>query len=271
MVPFTRRGRKRAATRPAPRSRIRSPALAAVLVGACLVSSGLAGDDGFRLSRPFEIDHDRAAEAAAARGGEVLHLRWKLRGLLGALAGLFVPSSGDGLLTLVEPSEDRVEIQLLITAPKHEGEYFLYGAEIDRGSGLTEAIWSSYTYKESRRDREDRIHSKDVIDVASGIFHLRRDPPDETIELQVWSDGKLYPVEVVPLGTETRKISGKRILVRGYAVRGLDVKGRPRFKDKYFLYFAEDGAATPVEIIGKRGLVSVRIQLVDPEGRESSG
>ena len=81
--------------------------------------------------------------------------------------------------------------------------------------------------------------------------------------MTIWNSGKTYPVEVEPLEPETRKISGVRRAVSGYVVRGVKVKDQPAFKDKFFLYFTRDAAPTLVEIIGKRGLVRVRFQIVD--------
>lgn len=218
------------------------------------------------LSRPIETDQLKAARDAASRGGEVLRLRWKLSGFLGMLAGLFVPNKGDALLTFVPASDDRVEIGVLVTAPKRAGDYFVYGAEIDEGSGTTSAVWSSYAYGDSNRDREQQVDTSDVIDYASAIYHLRWNPPATTTRMTIWDMGKTYPVVVEPLKPRKRNIGGKKIMARGYEIRGVKIKGQPTFDDKFYLYFADDAQSTPVEIVGKRSMVRVRMQLIGADG-----
>jgi hypothetical protein len=218
------------------------------------------------LSRPIETDQVHAARAAASRGGEVLHLRWKLSGFLGLVAGLFVPNSGDALLTFVPASENRLEIGVLVTTPKREGEYFVYGAEIDEDTGATSNVWSSYAYRDSARNREQQIDVSNVIDFASAIYHLRWNPPRTTTQMTIWDMGKTYPVQVKPLKLQKRNVAGKKVVVRGYEIRGVKVKGEPSFDDKFYLYFATDDRSTPVEIVGKRSLVRVRFQFVAAEG-----
>jgi hypothetical protein len=239
-----------------------------LLVAATAHSPGASVEVSESLSREIEIDPQRAAAAAARLDGEVYRMKWRLRGFLGALAGLFVPNSGDALLTFVPREEGRQEIQVLITTPGHEGEYFLYGAEIDETEQATTEIWSSYLFRDSGREREQRIEQENVIDFASAIYHLRRNPPRAPIRMTIWNQGKTYPVEVRPLKPERRKISGTKTEVQGYAVRGVSVEGQPAFKEKFTLYFSRDAASTPLEIAGKRGWVKLRIQLVEEDVRK---
>ena len=84
--------------------------------------------------------------------------------------------------------------------------------------------------------------------------------------MTIWDMGKTYPVEVEPLKPEKRKVAGQKIHVRGYEIRGVKIKGKPSFDDKFFLYFAQDDDSTPVEIVGRRSLVRVRFQLVSSDG-----
>ena len=156
-----------------------------------------------------------------------------------------------------------MQIQMLITAPKREGEYFLYGAEVDERSGSTEMIWSSYVFKGKGKDREQDICAPDIIDFASAIYRLRWSPPREPTRMTIWSGGKTYAAEIRPLKPEQRKIAGVKVEVQGYAVRGAKVDGKESFKDNMTLYFARNGRSTPVEILGKRGWVKLRIQLLD--------
>jgi hypothetical protein len=201
---------------------------------------------------------------ARADGGEVFHMRWSLGGFLGTLAGLFVPSHGDALLTFVPHDEDRTRIGLLISAPRREGEYFLYGADIAT-DGSTRAAWDSSVFRGEKKEREQSFEQGDVIDIASAIQHLRRHPPQRTTRMRIWSGGKFYPVEIEPLGRKTRRYQGKEVAVRGYSVRGVRTEGEGRFRDKLFLYFALDEAATPMEIVGRRSLVRLRLRLVESQ------
>lgn len=222
-----------------------------------------AGEVSDTLSRPVETERGKAAAAAEQAGGEVLRMRWKLGGFIGTLAGLFIPNNGDALLTLVPGGGEHVIIQMLITAHKSKGDYFLYGAEVDEDSGAAASVWSSYSFRGDQEDREESIDEPDLIDFASVIYYLRRNRLAGTTRMTIWNEGKTYPVEVEPLGPGTRKVSGTKIDVEGYSIHGVKVPDLDFFKEKFFLYFATDERRTLVELIGKRGLINVRIYLVD--------
>jgi len=207
-----------------------------------------------------------AAQNAIAGGGEVIRLRWKLSGFLGFIAGLFVPNTGEALLTFVPLPDDRVKIEFLVTSEKRQGEYYLYGAEVDRRSGSAIAIWNSEKIKDRRKDSEVRVDDPQTIDYASAVYRLRWYGPDEPHPMTVWDRGRSYSAEVEPLKVQEHKIDGARIDVRGYEIHGMKGgEGQP-FDDKIWLYFAQDDHATPVEIIGKRGLIKARIEMVGVEG-----
>lgn len=219
-----------------------------------------------RPSRPLCTEPVEAARNATDDGGEVVRLRWKLSGFLGFLVGLFVPNSGDALLTFVPLPDDRVKIEFLVTSPKREGEYYLYGAEVDQRSGAARAIWNSEKIKDRRKDRETDIDDPETIDYASAIYRLRWLGPDEAQPMTIWDRGKSYSAEVRPLGVDERKIDGERVQVRGYEIRGLKGGEGEAFDDKIWLYFALDESATPIEIVGKRGLIKARIEMIGVDG-----
>ncbi len=252
--------------------------LTALALAVALSAPVWASEVRTELSRPLERDPGRAAELAAASGGEVLHLKWNLGGFWGALAGLFVPSHGEALLTFVPRKQDRLEIQLLITAAKRKKEFFLYGADVDRDSGATGSVWSAYHFRDSDKAREQDVEQPDVIDFASALHQLRWNAPETTSRISVWNGGKTYPAEIVPLEPEVRKIAGRKMDVQGYQVRGLKIEDQPHFKDKFSMYFTRDDHAVPVEIIGRRGWIKLRITLVDATeletlaaGRQTAG
>ena len=85
--------------------------------------------------------------------------------------------------------------------------------------------------------------------------------PEKSRRMEIWSDGKIYPVVVMPRGTETRKLSGRSIQTRHYSIRGVQIPGRRKWKGKMDLWLAMDEAATPVEINISRNLADVRMEL----------
>ena len=245
---------------------IRNAGLVALLAAAAVVAAPWADEVRDHLTRDVETGHDDAARAATARGGEVLRLEWKLGGFFGVLAGLFVPSTGKALLTFVPAAEEQTEIQLLVTAPKRKGEYMLYGASIEERSGSLASVWSSSEFHGEYEAREQDIDGENIIDYSSVIWRLRWHPPETSTRMTIWSQGKIYPANIVPLGPSRRKIRGEKIDVRGYLVRGAKVDGKRSFDDSIYVYYSHDANATPVEIVGKRGLIQVRIRLVGSEG-----
>lgn len=245
--------------------------LSALLVALALLATPLrsVGQDPpvvrDELSREAAFDIQTAKQRGLERNGEVLPFRWKIGGFLGALAGLFVPNSGDALLTIADTSERKTEIELLITAPNRDGEYFLYGSEIDRETSATSSVWSSQTFRGRRKDKEQEVHDPTVVSYATAILRLRWDPPTTPVQITVWNDGKVYPAVVEPIPPHVRKISGRKIEVRGYGIQGAKVDGKSSFDEKLYLFFALDETATPVEILGRRSILKIRVQLADGE------
>jgi len=194
--------------------------------------------------------------------GEVLTYRWQLKGPLSFLAGLFFPDSGTGVLTTEHPSSDIVRSQLRIVSEQSaSGEFWLYGAEIDPFSGETEEVWSAYKWREKDSSKRQRLEGKGVIDVVSGIYGLRRDPPDEPRRLEIWSDGHIYPVIVLPGQERGLQVCGRRARVRPYSIQGLDLPDRRQWKGQLEIWLADDAQATPVRIVVDRGWARVRLDL----------
>lgn len=206
-----------------------------------------------------------APAVAAAAPGELLSYRWRLNGLLGGLAALFVPSQGEAqLTTTVLPSGHQVS-ELLLTAKASRGdEFFRYGAELDLASGITVRAWSSYRWRGESKSKEEAIGRQGVIDIASGIAALRRDPPSRARHLEIWSDGKIYPVIVLPLERSTRRLGGESIPVRHYAIRGRESPGKKPWKGAIGLWLAERDGAVPLEIEVERSLAAVALRLLPP-------
>ncbi len=192
---------------------------------------------------------------------EKFHYTWKLSKFLGWIAGLFLPNRGEGTLTFEPLGGQRMRGELMITSEDSEsGEFWGYETEMDLESGHTVRAGSSYFYDGKRRDRRSEIGDEGVFDIASTIYWLRRELPQRPRRIEVWSDGKIYPVVVQPRGSSKRKVGKTKILARRYMIEGAP-GGEPRWKGKLELWLAADERATPVEIVVHRGPVAVRLRI----------
>ena len=197
----------------------------------------------------------------AALPGEEFQYRWQLRNIGGVVAGFFLPKQGEGSLTF-RKTNGHVRSELTITSgASHEGEYFRYGSEIDSRTLEPIRAWSSYSWRGESKSKSEEIAAKGVLDVAAGIYAIRQDPPTQSRRMEIWSDGKIYPVVVVPRETAIRNLSGTKIQARHYQIRGVQLPDRRKWKGKLDLWLANDPAATPVEIVISRNLADVRMQL----------
>lgn len=201
------------------------------------------------------------AERTSVALNEQFQYRWQLKNFMGAVAGLFLPNQGEGSLTF-RTTNGHLRSELMITSESsREGEYFRYGSEIDKSTLQPIRAWSSYSWRGESKSKSEEIEKRGVLDVAAGIFAIRRDPPHKSRRMEIWSDGKIYPVVVIPLGTETRKLGGKSIKTRHYSIRGVSLPDRRKWKGKMDLWLGTDEAATPVEILISRNLADVRMEL----------
>lgn len=205
-----------------------------------------------------------AAPAAAQEIGEERFVyRWQLKKLASLAGGILIPGKGKGLLTYEPRPSGRIESELLVTSEHSDaGEFWRYGAEIDRRTGRTLRAWSSYQWRGESESESSKIDEAGVIDVASGIYQIRQDPPTGPRRLRIWSDGKIYPVVVVPKGEAVRTLpGGRKVPTRHYRIRGVDVEGERFWKGHMDLWLATDDANTPVEIYFDRRLAGVRLQI----------
>lgn len=203
-----------------------------------------------------------ACPATWAQAEERLQYRWRLDGFTGVIAGLFFPSRGEGSLTQEALPNGRWRSELLITSPESRaGEFFRYGAELEPVTLSTVRAWSASRWRGESRSKEAEVTEAGVIDIVSGIQLIRRDPPREPRAMEIWSDGRFYPVMVVPHGRAQRRVEGREVPVRHYVVRGVEQPGRRLWKGGLELWLAEDAAATPVEILVTRSAARVRLEL----------
>lgn len=197
--------------------------------------------------------------------GERYVYRWELRKLAALFGGILFPGEGGGELTFKRTGDGHVVSELLITSEHgRDGEFWRYGAEIDSDESRTVRAWTSYRWRGEQKSESSEIEEGGVIDVASGIYEIRRTLPTRPLRLRIWSDGKIYPVIVLPLGDEHRALAGgSRVLSRHYRVEGREVPGERYWKGHMDLWFARDGQATPIEIHFNRTLVGVRLRLLE--------
>lgn len=200
------------------------------------------------------------APAAAAAPAEEIAYRWRLVGLRGALAGLFFPNHGEGALTTRLIENGHLLTELLITARQsRRDEFWRYAAEVDPYAGRTVRAWSSYVFRGERREKEQVVTESDVVDLAGGIYLVRRDRPTKPLPLRIWADGKVYPVLVAPGGIERRTTGHGKVLARHYVIESERVPGGRVWDGRLELWLALDEAATPVEILVERGWAGVRL------------
>jgi len=201
----------------------------------------------------------------ARKGGdEEFRYHWQLRNFVGAIAAIFLPNQGEGSLVFKTLPNGHLRSELTITSSASKnGEYFRYGSEMDVKSLQPIRAWSSYSWRGEVKSKSGEIEEKGVMDIASGIYAIRQKPPEKPRRMTIWSDGKIYPVLVIPLEVQPRKApDGKSTIeVRHYSIRGIQVADQRKWKGKLDLWLTRDEAATPVEILVSRNLADVRMEL----------
>lgn len=206
------------------------------------------------------------AGASAQEGiglNEEFHYQWQLKNFIGAIAGLFLPNHGEGSLTFKTGPNGHLRSELLITSSESKaGEYFRYGSEVDTRTLQPIRAWSSYQWRGESKSKSEEIEREGVLDVAAGIYAIRQDPPVQTRKMTIWSDGRVYPVVVIPIGKpEKRRLHGQSVPVQRYSIRGISVPGQNKWKGKMDLWLAKDEVSTPVEILISRNLADVHMRL----------
>ncbi|HEX4964190.1 MAG TPA: DUF3108 domain-containing protein [Thermoanaerobaculia bacterium] len=201
--------------------------------------------------------------SAETRADEVFQYHWQLRNFIGTIAGLFLPNRGEGNLTFKKDGNGHLRSELTITSDvAKQGEYFRYGSEVDTRTLQPIRAWSSYSWRGETKSKSEDITADGVLDIASGIYAIRRDPPQKTRRMEIWSDGKIYPVVVIPQEVQTRTLpDSKRVQVQKFSIQGIDVPNRERWKGHLDLWLARDEGSTPVEILISRNLADVRLEL----------
>jgi hypothetical protein len=204
-------------------------------------------------------------------GGSVeqLDYGWKLKGFGGAIIGLFFPDSGDAsLVTETGPGESLTTV-LELTSPAREGEFYRYGSEIGT-AGRPTRVWSAYQFRGKSKEKERTIAEEEVLDFASAIQLLRRERPAAVRYIRLWSDGREYPLTVKPGEAEQLDCGGRSWNAKRYVIEGRKVEGEKYWKGRFVIWLADDPQATPVRMVGEKGLLTVRLELTEAERSSSS-
>lgn len=196
---------------------------------------------------------------------EDFRYHWELSNFIGRLASVFLPGQGDGSLTFKIQPNGRLRSELTITSPDSQsGDYFRYGSEVDAETLKPVRAWSSYHWRGETKSKDESVDRAGVLDIAAGIYSIRRDPPRTPRRIEIWSDGKTYPVEILPQGVVQRSISGRQVLARHFIIRGAEVAGERTWKGRLELWLSPDAAARPLAITLSRNLADVRLELKNP-------
>ena len=231
--------------------------VAAGLTIGLLVASGRGA-----AARISDASAPHSAPFANPASDERLDYAWRVQGFFGAVAGLFFPSSGEGRLTRKSLDNGNSESELWITSSADgEPDFFQYGAETHGDSGATVRAWSSQLWRGERKEKSSPVAEAGVVDVASAIQRLRTRRPATSERMEIWSDGKIYPVEVRSAGRETVEVGGGKVMTLHLTVRPLTEPGRRVWKGELDLWLAEDAAATPVRILVARPPLRVVLEL----------
>jgi hypothetical protein len=201
--------------------------------------------------------------AGAQSQDEDFHYHWQLRNLVGTLLAIFLPHQGDGELAFKLQKDGHLRGELMITSPdSKEGEFWRYGSEIDPRTLQPIRVWSSYQWRGKSKSHSDEVDQKGVLDISCAIYSIRHEPPRKPTDMEIWSDGKVYPVKVLPMGEETVTVSNHDVATRHFAIRGRDLPDRRHWTAKVDFWLSKDGSATPVEIQISRSLADLRLELL---------
>ena len=198
----------------------------------------------------------------AGPGDEMLVYRWRVEGVKGLILRLVAPGRGEGSLTTVLNEQGQFETELHMSAEqRRQGDFWRYGSSVDPVARRSLKAWTAQKIGDKRKSSEADLEDDDVIDLASGILLVRRDPPKQRRRMRIWSNGKLYPVVIEPLGTDRAEFRGRLTTVRRYAISGYRVPGEREWKGGLELHLADDASATPVEMHVLNKGVHARLRL----------
>jgi hypothetical protein len=198
----------------------------------------------------------------AAAGDENLVYGWKVEGIKGLILRLVAPGRGEGSLTTVLNELGHLETELHMSAERRrKGDFWRYGSSVDPVTRRSLRAWTAQRIGDKEKASEADLEDDDLIDLASGILLVRRDPPTLRQRMRIWSNGKLYPVVIEPQGEGRTDFRGRETKVRIYSISGYRVPGEREWNGGLELHLADDVSATPVEMVVLNKGVRVRLEL----------
>lgn len=198
----------------------------------------------------------------AGPGDERLVYDWKIEGFKGLILRLVAPTRGEGSLTTVLDPDGIYETELHMSAEhRRQGDFWRYGSTFDPQANRSLSAWTMQKIGDDERSREADLTGEDLIDLASGILLIRRDPPATRRKMRIWSNGRLYPVAIERHGERRDEFRGRPATVRVYSIRGYRVPGEREWNGGLELHLADDPSATPVEMFVLNKGVRARLRL----------
>ena len=195
-------------------------------------------------------------------GDEMLVYNWKIEGIKGLILRLVAPGRGEGSLTTVLEDDGNLATELHMSAERRRhGDFWRYGSTFDPVAMRSLSAWTAQKVGDKRKFREADLANDDLIDLASGILLVRRNPPPVARRMRIWSNGKLYPVIVEPRGEERTLFRGRPTTVRIYAIHGYEVPGEREWNGGVEFHLADDVSATPIEMLVLNKGVRARLRL----------
>lgn len=200
------------------------------------------------------------------------------------VAGLMFPTSGVG--NLKTTFGDKVESELLITAPSgKQGGFYAYESEIDN-SGKTLVTFHGYAFNDKSRSERTvfdytkglaRIHKttpdevenrvkklpgkQDHRDVLTAIYFLRQNAHslDAPLQTNIYSDGKEYPVVFKPGQRKVFRIEGRDVTARAFEI--VDAPGGKKWPGGVTVWLTSDDRRLPVRIEIRQSVASLQLDL----------
>lgn len=212
---------------------------------------------------------------------------WHLAGALSWIAAIAFPTSGTAELeTSWNRPETRVDSRLMIRDKARTG-YFLYRSTIEAprqrtlesehgyswdGRTKIEKAVFDYGRKTMRISEEDTrdgpsagieaIPGTDLRDVLTGIWMLRQRAGnlDGTQRVDIFSDGKLYPVQFVPLGVTNLTINRAAHRARGFRIEAAPEQRR-KWPGGVNVWLSDNEARIPLRIEIRRSVATLRLTM----------
>jgi len=232
-----------------------------------------------------------AADAPCSpRNTEEFNYSWRLRGGLAWIAGLRFPTSGVGALRTGVPTEGNGEIdsELVIRPSKGRSGFYIYQSQIDTAGQKTLMTYHGYSWGD--RERKERtffdyvkrlarirketsdeavenrvkpIPAKDMRDILTGIYFLRRNAAtmEQPLISEIYSDGRLYPVVFRPGDRHSFIVAGEKVQARAYDIAAAPGETSKKWAGGLRVWLSEDARHVPVRIEIRKNFASLQLDL----------